>query len=104
MSKFKPTVSQHFIKLLEDRGVREAQIFESIDNLASLAGDIGPRNYFVNGNNSGAVCSKTEKVVSREMFESCIKETKIYYSPDKAPVKPEIRFTGEDVPADFLEL
>ena len=77
--------------------------YENIDGIHRLVSGIDDNSY-PNGLNNEVSCPTSKQVYPREKFIKAIREDKIAYC-DKSggPIKPNIRFTGEEIPQEYFE-
>lgn len=106
MDKFDPTPTHYFCKMLHDKGLVRKYLTQNIDNLEERAGWERKDICQAHGANFGAYCAKCRKPQSQDTLRRHIKEEKVLYCDDedcKGPVKPDITFFGEGLPASFFE-
>lgn len=107
LTKFKPTPTHYFFKLLQDKGLLFQYLTQNIDNLEEKAGFDMSKVTQAHGANRGAHCAVCKKEQNREQMLQCLSEGKVYYCSDnscKGPVKPHITFFGETLPHDFFNI
>jgi len=101
LDKYDPTPTHYFCKLLEDKGLMHQYLTQNIDNLEEKAGFDLKKICQAHGANFGATCSKCGKVNDRSKLEAAFKVSEVMRCECGGPVKPDITFFGEDLPAVF---
>jgi len=129
-SKYEPTLTHHFVKLLQDKDVLQMYFTQNIDNLESKI-NLDPKKLIqAHGANVGATCAKCGAKNDRELLEKYIKEGNVLYckktleedvsisEPNfetgefavtewkkgeicEGPIKPDIVFFGEPLPGSI---
>ena len=116
-SKFMPTPTHHFIKLLENKGLLQLNLTQNIDNLESKAGISPDKLVQAHGANVGASCARCKRLYSRSKLDKAFKTQTIlqcdgkfkphsYYEDEvdcKGFIKPNIVFFGEPLPEHYFK-
>jgi len=102
----KPTLSHHFLKLLEDKNLLHRIYTQNIDGLEALAGVSTDKLVECHGHFRSASCVSCKTVVQAEdCFQTMVNEGRPHECPECGSlVKPDIVFFGEEMPARFVEL
>lgn len=104
--KYAPTITHHFISMLEEKGILRQYFTQNIDGLDKLAGISDDKLVQVHGSFDSSHCTECE----REVDQALINEAMENGEPLKCPhcnlgwVKPDITFFGEALPDKFMEL
>lgn len=78
-SKYEPTLTHHFIKLLQDKNVLQMYFTQNIDNLESKI-NLDPKKLVqAHGANVGATCAKCGLKNERILLEDHIKKGEVLY-------------------------
>jgi len=105
-TKYKPTATHLFIRLLEDKGRLLRCFTQNIDSLEACAGVPPDRVVAAHGNFDSATCIDTgEKVDVVEVRDAVLAgEWEALRSKYGGLVKPDIVFFGEGLPKRFFDL
>lgn len=107
-SKFDPTPTHYFIKLLADLGILKTCLTQNIDNLEEKTGIDMEKVVQAHGANRGATCGVCKVPQDRALLEKAITSGEVMYCKTtsecegKSPVKPNITFFGEGLPPRFF--
>ena len=105
LERFEPTPTHHFLKLLEEEKILTMYLTQNIDNLEEKVGLDPNKMVQAHGTVKGASCTKCWKAMDIEVVKEHIARGEVYYCPKcgkKGPVKPNIVFFGEALPASFF--
>lgn len=99
-----PTLTHYFFKLLEDKGLLLKCYTQNIDGLEIEAGVSKGKLMQAHGHMGAARCIRCKKEVSLSEFQRHVKEKTVFYCEvcvEKHPIKPDVVFFGDPMPADF---
>ena len=104
LTKFDPSPTHYFIKMLVEKGILHMNMTQNIDNLEEKTGIDMEKVLQAHGANRGAHCAKCKEQVSAEAIQDHIRDNKVMRcSKCEAPCKPDIVFFGEALPARFRQ-
>jgi len=100
--KAQPTVAHNFIRMIADEGLLLANFTQNVDGLEIDAGVDQKYLIEAHGHLRSAHCAECSKEHDVEELKKFIQEEKIYRCTScNGPVKPDIIFFGEALPANF---
>jgi len=111
MTKYDPTPTHYFVKMLQDKGVMWKNATQNIDNLEEKTGMNMDDVVQCHGAVRGAACSACNQEKDMETLQQHIERAEPMYCQEchaargvKYPVKPNIVFFGEQLPRGFFDL
>ncbi|KAG0164791.1 NAD-dependent protein deacetylase sirtuin-2 [Apophysomyces sp. BC1034] len=103
-SRFLPTKTHYFIRLLHDKGVLLRSFTQNIDTLERLAGVPDEKLVEAHGSFATASCVKCRRVVDPLEIKEMLLRAEVLRCEDcKLPVKPDITFFGQSLPERFYD-
>jgi len=106
LTKFNATPTHYFIKLLQDKGMLFKNMTQNIDNLEQKTGMNMDDVVQCHGANTGASCAKCNRPADEETLQQKIRDQVIMrcdLEDCDGPIKPDITFFGEQLPASFYD-
>jgi NAD-dependent deacetylase sirtuin 2 len=100
----KPTVTHHFLKLLEDKKKLLRNYTQNIDNLERIAGMTDDKLVEAHGSVNSATCLKCKIKFKYEYIKEKIIKEEIPICACGGIIKPDIVFFGELLPTRFHKL
>jgi len=104
LTKHSATPTHYFIKMLHEKKLLFKNMTQNIDNLEEKTGIDMDMVIQAHGANRGAHCSKCKKKKDAEEMAAAIQKQEVLRCKEcQGPVKPDITFFGEGLPAEFME-
>ncbi|PRP87681.1 hypothetical protein PROFUN_02381 [Planoprotostelium fungivorum] len=104
-SNYKPTITHHFIRLLEEKGVLLRNYTQNIDTLERQAGISPELLVEAHGSFGTTRCIKCKREVDQEWLREKVFRDEIPKCSDcEGLIKPDITFFGENLPERFHTL
>jgi len=104
--KYAPTITHHFIAMLQEKGILRQYFTQNIDGLDKLAGISDDKLVQVHGNFDSGYCTFCEEKVDQSLINEAMEKGEPLKCPDcnLGWVKPDITFFGEALPDKFMNL
>ncbi|KAF7731605.1 NAD-dependent protein deacetylase sirtuin-2 [Apophysomyces ossiformis] len=103
-SRFLPTKTHYFIRLLHEKKLLLRSFTQNIDTLERLAGIPDEKLVEAHGSFATASCIKCRKVVDPDDIKDMLLRAEVFWCSDcKLPVKPDITFFGQSLPKRFYD-
>jgi len=105
--KFAPTITHHFIAMLEEKGILSQYFTQNIDGLDKLAGISDEKLVQVHGSFDSNHCCVCEQSVSQDLVNEAMLDGEPLECPhctingDTNWIKPDITFFGEALPEKY---
>lgn len=99
--KPKPTVAHYFIKMLADEGVLLMNFTQNVDGLEIESGVDSKYLMEAHGHTRTAHCASCRKEGDVELLRKELEAGNVLRCECKGPIKPDIIFFGEALPASF---
>jgi NAD-dependent deacetylase sirtuin 2 len=108
--KFAPTISHHFIAMLEEKGILSRYFTQNIDGLDKIAGVSDEKLIQVHGTFDSNHCSVCNESVNQDLIIEAMQDGEPLQCPrctiscKTSWIKPDITFFGESLPDKFFEV
>lgn len=108
--KFAPTISHHFIAMLEEKGILSHYFTQNIDGLDKIAGVSDGKLIQVHGTFDSNHCPVCNESVNQDLVIEAMQDGEPLQCPrctiscKTSWIKPDITFFGESLPDKFFEV